>query len=175
MLKMNDYVHAFNKGMNYVLYDSDEQTREFPTLDLSSMESIGYYDGYQYGEFLCLTSQIMSISDEQLFAVIDKNHTQALKRHHNYNYVCYKSGFIEGKVSILEKIIDGNIDFDSIPEIIGDEWNSIGYVDGYNYFLSEYLKNGAMTIESSESIDEIARSYFREKMNSSMEKIEKQR
>lgn len=175
MFKINEYAYAFKKGMNYVLYGSEGQTRKFPTLDASSMESMGYYDGYQYGEFLELTCQTMSISDEQLLAVIDKNHTQALKRYYEYCYVFYKSGFFEGKINILEKIMGGDIDFEPLSEIIGNDWNSIGYFDGYNYFLSEYFKNNGVTLDNSKLVDEIAHSFFQERMNISKEKVKEQR
>ena len=81
MLGMKEYADAFKKGMNYVLYDSDIEDRMEPILDLSDFVSIGYYDGYTYGEYLEQTGQTMSTSQEQLIAVIDKYHTQALKRY----------------------------------------------------------------------------------------------
>lgn len=79
-----EYTEAFREGLNYVLYYSDVETRETPILDESSLESIGYYDGFNYGEYLEMTRQTMSITQEQLIAVIDKNHTQALKKHFEY-------------------------------------------------------------------------------------------
>lgn len=82
MLGLEEYTNAFKNGMNYVLYGSDVEDRVTPTVDLNNMKSIGYYDGFHYGEYLETTGQTMSVSQEQLIAVIDKYHTQALKRYH---------------------------------------------------------------------------------------------
>lgn len=87
MFGIEEYAKAFKNGMNYVLYDSEEYNREVSNLNEDSMESIGYCDGYQYGEFLERTGQTMSISDEQLIAVIDKYHTQALKKYYKNNAI----------------------------------------------------------------------------------------
>ncbi len=81
MYGLNEYTIAFKNGLNYVLYGSDEETRIEPTLDKSDIKSIGYNDGYHYGIYLEITSQTMSVSDEQLIAEIDKYHTSALNRY----------------------------------------------------------------------------------------------
>lgn len=81
MYGLNEYSKSFKKGLNYVLYDSEEETRIEPILDESSIESIGYYDGYNYGEYLERTGQTMSVSSEQLIAEIDKHHTRALDKY----------------------------------------------------------------------------------------------
>lgn len=87
------YAEAFREGLNYFLYCSDITTREKPILDESNLESIGYYDGFNYGEYLEMTRQTMSISQEQLMAVIDKNHTQALKKHFEYMKMIEKGSY----------------------------------------------------------------------------------
>lgn len=87
MLGIEEYANAFKNGMNYVLYDSDVEDRVTPTVNFSNMESIGYYDGFHYGEYLEATGQTMSVSQEQLIAVIDKYHTQALKRYTQNNTI----------------------------------------------------------------------------------------
>lgn len=77
MLGIEEYTKGFMNGM---WCDSS------PNLDLSSMESIGCYDGYQYKEYTELTGQ-EEIKQEQLIAVIDKYHTQALKRYTENNAI----------------------------------------------------------------------------------------
>lgn len=173
MFKIDEYANAFKKGMNYILYGSDAQTRELVTLDVSNMESIGYYDGYQYGEFLELTCQTMSISDEQLIAVIDKYHTQALKRYKNYIY--YKSGFIEGRFSVLEKVRNGNMDFAPLLEPNIDDWNSIGYYDGYSHSQNEFLLTDEISCDNHTEIYEIVYDCFQQRIKSLTEKEKKQR
>lgn len=84
MLGLEEYSRAFKEGYTYVLYDSEPETRQVPSLDKTSLESIGYYDGYNYGEYLETTSQTMSISHEQLIAEIDKRHTKALEKYHEF-------------------------------------------------------------------------------------------
>ena len=81
MLGLEEYARSFKKGLNYVLYDSKIETRVEPTIDKSNIESIGYYDGYTYGEYLEMTGQTMSIKSEQLIAQIDKQHTRALNKY----------------------------------------------------------------------------------------------
>ena len=82
MLEMEKYAEGFIKGM---------RLNSYPDLDLSSMESIGRYDGYQYKEYIELTGQ-EEIKQEQLIAVIDKYHTQALKRYGQNNTIQEKIG-----------------------------------------------------------------------------------
>ncbi len=81
MLGLQEYAMAFRNGLNYVLYDSEQETRVEPVLDVKSLQSIGYYDGYHYGEYLEICSQTMSISNEQLIAEIDKRHTRAIDKY----------------------------------------------------------------------------------------------
>lgn len=81
MFGLEEYAESFRKGLNYVLYDSEQEKRIEPVLNEKSLESIGYYDGYQYGEYLEMTGQTMSIKSEQLIAEIDKQHTRALNKY----------------------------------------------------------------------------------------------
>ena len=81
MYGLNEYARSFRNGLNYVLYDSSNTDRVEPVLEESSIESIGYYDGYNYGEYLEMTGQTMSVSSEQIIAEIDKHHTRALDRY----------------------------------------------------------------------------------------------
>lgn len=71
MLGMEEYAKGFLGGM---------RLNSTPELDLNSMESIGSYDGYIYKEYLEQIGQ-EELKQEQLIAVIDKYHTQALKRY----------------------------------------------------------------------------------------------
>jgi len=84
MLGLEEYTKGFMNGRNYVLYQSELESRQEPTLDKANLESIGYYDGYNYGEYLERTGQTMSISPEQLIAEIDKRHTKALKTYEEF-------------------------------------------------------------------------------------------
>lgn len=84
MLGLEEYAEGFKKGYTYVLYESEPESREEKQLDKSDLESIGYHDGYNYGEYLELTGQTMSISREQLIAEIDKRHTKALKTYEEF-------------------------------------------------------------------------------------------
>lgn len=83
MLGLEEYAEAFKRGLNYVLYGSN-QNREIPTVDNGNLESLGYHDGYVYGEYCEMTGQAMSISQEQLIAVIDKSHSRALNIYNTY-------------------------------------------------------------------------------------------
>lgn len=91
MLGLEEYAKSFKKGLNYVLYDSEPETRDEPILNENDLESIGYYDGYQYGEYLEMTGQTMSIKQEQLMAEIDKRHTRALDKY-NKNQIGTENG-----------------------------------------------------------------------------------
>jgi len=85
MLGLEEYSRGFKEGYTYVLYDSEPDTRKKQReLVKSDIESIGYHDGYEYAEYLELTSQTMSISHEQLVAEIDKRHTNALKNYADF-------------------------------------------------------------------------------------------
>lgn len=167
MLGLNEYTVAFKQGLNYVLYDSEKETRKEPKIDNSSLTSIGYYDGYQYGEYCEMVGISMSISQEQLIAVIDKYHTQALERYSTYQeqYIRYKSGFIDGKFSLLEKIHQEDISFNELPEINQNDIISIGYHDGYAYYLDEFVKNGTVNLETTlGKFEEITKSCYEKRI-----------
>lgn len=168
MFEMREYAEAFKKGFNYVLYGSSEETREEPILDESSVESSGYYDGFQYGIYCERVGISMSISDENLIAVIDKHHWQAMKRYQEYEdkYIRYKSGFVDGKSSILLKITSEDTSFNELPEIDENDLISVGYYDGYSYFLNEYVQNGIPKEGNLVAIDEVVRSCFHKRKNS---------
>lgn len=139
MFEMKKYEEAFKRGWNYVLYGSEKETREQPQLDKSNLESIGYYDGYQYGEYCEMAGLTMSISQEQLIAVIDKYHTNALKTQQEYvKYSRYKDGFIAGKNQFFDQLSRGDTSID--PKIFDtDEEDDyqVGYYDGYYFSLTD--------------------------------------
>lgn len=168
MLGFNEYADAFKKGLNYVLYDSEKENRKEPKIDNSSLTSIGYYDGYQYGEYCEIVGTSMSISQEQLLAVIDKYHTQALEKYRTYQeqYIRYKSGFVDGKFSLLEKIHTEDTSFNELPEMNQNDMISIGYHDGYSYYLDEFVKNGTVNLETTlGKLEEIAKSCYQKRMD----------
>lgn len=138
------YYEEFKKGYYYVLYDSDSDDRVVPVVDYNNLDSIAYNSGFQYGEYCELTSQTMSISSEQLLAVMDKSFTNALAQRTAYQkrekqYVIYKSAFIDGKNDVLEKYFVKDESFNLIPELDASDITSIGYYDGYCYFLNKIL------------------------------------
>lgn len=71
MLGLEEFARGFMNGM---------RLSSLPDLDISSMESIGCHDGYVYKQYLDRIGQ-EEFKQEQLIAVIDKYHTQALKRY----------------------------------------------------------------------------------------------
>ena len=78
MLGLNEYAKAFADGLNYSLFGSNIKE---PVLDTTKIESIGYYDGYNYGEYCKITDQHMGISNEKLITEIDKRHTTAINKY----------------------------------------------------------------------------------------------
>ncbi len=168
MLGLEEYSMAFKKGLYYVLYGSIESIENVISPDYSNLESIGYYDGYQYGEYCERVGLSMALNQEQLLAVIDKYHTKALQRYYSYQdqYIRYKSGFIDGKFSILEKIHNEDPSFRILPEMDSNEMTSIGFYDGYSYFLNEFVKNGIVNRQLSiGKIDEILKSCFQKRFD----------
>ena len=81
MLGLEEYARGFTQGLNYVLYKSTKEDREVPVIDERDLTSIGYYDGFNYGEDLERIHMTMGISNEQLVAEIDKRHTRAINKY----------------------------------------------------------------------------------------------
>lgn len=75
-----EYSNAFVRGYNENVYNDGENKLDVKDVDFSSMESIGYYDGNSYAEYVKDTFQVMSITQEQIIAEIDKRHTWAMER-----------------------------------------------------------------------------------------------
>ena len=99
MMEETNYYNAFKKGFYYVLY-GDNKTRKAPIVNLDDLDSIGYNAGFQYGEYCELTSQTMSISGEQLLAVMSKSYARAVEQKFSHQkrekqYVVYKNAFIK--------------------------------------------------------------------------------
>lgn len=160
------YYEEFKKGYYYVLFDSDENNRKIPIVDYSDLNSIAYNSGFQYGEYCELTSQTMSVSQEQLLAVMDKSYTRALTQRAAYRkrenqYVVYKSAFIDGKGDVLEKYYNKDESFNLIPELDICDITSIGYYDGYCYFLNKILSVDDLSeLDELPKIEEICRDNF---------------
>jgi len=165
-----EYTLAFRKSFKNYLYGGVEN-REVPVLDKGSFKSLGTYDGYQYGEYCEITCQTMSISSEQLIAVIDKYHTRALEtyRKNEDRYIRYKSGFVDGKLAILEKVMLKDRNVSELPEIDNENLISVGYYDGYSYFLNEYELNGSIEREANIPIEQISRECFNKREKSLLE------
>lgn len=164
MLDFLKYSEAFIKGYRYYLYESNENNRIEPSLDKTNMESIGYYNGYCYGEYCEMTCQTMSINSGQLTAEIDKTHTKSLNMHKEYMdlYVRYKTGFIDGKSKFLLKVKEADETLDTLPICDKNDLVSIGCFDGYSYFFKEYAK-GMINLESEEHLDKLVKECFRER------------
>ncbi len=73
-----EYANGFVRGYNENVYNDEGNKLYVKDVDFSSMESIGYYDGNSYAEYVKDT--FMSITQEQLIAEIDKRHTLAMER-----------------------------------------------------------------------------------------------
>lgn len=176
MLEFLKYSEAFIKGYRYYLYESDENNRIEPSLDKTDMESIGYYNGYGYGEYCEMTCQTMSMNSGQLTAQIDKTHTKSLNMHKEYMdlYVRYKTGFIDGKSKFLLKLKEEDETLDTLPSYDENDLVSIGCFDGYSYFFRDYAK-GMIDFENEDSIDKIAKECFREREKNLNEKARKTR
>ena len=56
MNSLEQYAESFRRGLYQFLY-TDEGNRQMPMMNKGSLASIGYYDGYQYGEYLEITGQ----------------------------------------------------------------------------------------------------------------------
>lgn len=171
MNNLEQYAESFRRGLYRFLY-TDEGNCQMPMMNKGSLASIGYYDGYQYGEYLEITGQTMSISDEHLMAVIDKCHTQAFHKYkeNETRYLYYKNGFINGKSAILEKIIMDDETVNQLPVIDYNNLESIGYYDGYSYFLNDFIQNGIVNQkdDSTMKLEEISRTFFNQRENDSM-------
>ena len=82
MYGLEEYARAFKKGLHEALYGVEQDLESEQNSDNSKLASIGYSDGYDYGNYLKITGQEdIDLSDEQLMAEIDKWHTSALNRY----------------------------------------------------------------------------------------------
>lgn len=165
MLEETNYYNAFKKGFYYVLYNDDE-TRETPIVKLDDLESIGYNAGFQYGEYCELTSQTMSISGEQLLAVMSKSYSRAVEQRTSHQkrekqYVIYKNAFVEGKNDVLLKYYERDESFNLIPDLDATDIHSIGYYDGYCYYLRKVLSVDDLSeLEELPKLEEVCRENF---------------
>lgn len=160
------FSQGFQKGYDYVLYDSEPENREVPKVSYNDFYSLGYKKGFEYAEYCELTFQTMSISREQLIAIIDKAFTRTISEQEEYQarenrYVVYKSGFVSGKGDVLLKYHEKDETFNLIPDFDSNDINSIGYYDGYCHYLREILNvQGLEDVESLPKLDEVCRDSF---------------
>lgn len=166
MMEETNYYNAFKKGFYYVLY-GDNKTRKTPIVNnLDDLESIGYYEGFQYGEYCELTSQTMSISGEQLLAVMSKSYARAVEQKFSHQkrekqYVVYKNAFIEGKGDVLLKYSEQDESFNLIPNLDATDIHSIGYYDGYCYYLNKILSVDDLSeLDELPKLEEVCRENF---------------
>lgn len=154
MLGYFEYEKAFKKGLSYILYQSNGRDRVAPEFSCESLEKLGYYDGYQYGEYLELTGQTMSISQEHLLAEIDKHHTQAYSLYHQYQecYQNYKNGFLDGKGELIRKIETEDESFSKSPKIEEESDYSQGFQDGYDFFLKRFVFDSDLSLDLEEGV-----------------------
>ena len=82
-IRQYEYSAAFLKGYNYVLYEREDELEDEPEVDYSDFNSIGYYDGYCYGDFCYRTGKKNAINSD-IEANIDKCYSQAIKRNAEY-------------------------------------------------------------------------------------------
>lgn len=160
------FSQGFQKGYDYVLYDSEPENREVPSVSHNDFYSLGYKKGFEYAEYCELTFQTMSVSREQLIAIIDKAFTRVMDEQTEYQererkYTVYKSGFVQGKADVLLKYYAHDESFNLIPDFDSDDINSIGYYDGYCYYLREILNVQELEeVESLPKSEEICRQSF---------------
>ena len=84
MIQKAEYEQAYREGYMHVLYaDEPEEViiNESPSVDYSNFSSIGYYDGFNSGEYSIRAGLRYAIQPENLIANMDKCFTQALKKH----------------------------------------------------------------------------------------------
>ncbi len=169
MFEFQQYNLSFRKGYRDSLYEFP-YNEDYLKNDYSNFAYMGYYDGYEYGQYCKDTFQTMSISDEQFMAEIDKRHTQALKKHKQYedDYIRYKTGFLDGKNTIVEKIMKDDDSFNVLPDVNENDLVSTGFYDGYSYFLKSYVENGVTNTDNKISNEEIVRNCFYMRQSSSI-------
>lgn len=166
MIEETNYYNAFKQGFYYVLYDSDPENRKTPVVNLDDLNSIGYNAGFQYGEYCELTSQTMSISGEQLLAVMSKSYARALDQRFSHQkrekqYVVYKNAFVEGKGDVLLKYGKQDESFNLIPDLDATDIHSIGYYDGYCYYLNKILSvDNLSELDELPKLEEVCRENF---------------
>lgn len=162
------YNEAFKKGLHYVLFESNINNRKTPSINLSDLESIGYSDGFQYGEICEITSQTMSIKNEQLLAIMDKNFTHAIEKMmenklREKQYTIYREYFLNGAGEVLKKYKNDDETYDFLPIIDISSLPSIGYFDGYSFGIQDLLSiNGILYSNNLDEIEERCRDKFTE-------------
>ena len=87
MLQKDRYDQAYRQGYSHVIWaDEPEEViiNESPTVDYNDFKSIGYYDGFNYATWCCMSGRKYDVPADNLVAEMDKSFTQALKKHAEY-------------------------------------------------------------------------------------------
>ena len=83
MLNKIEYQKSFKNGLNEVIYSDNPENLSEPEVDYTDISSIGYYDGFQYGDYCVRTGQQNAIKPEHLIAVIDKAFNRSVDIYNN--------------------------------------------------------------------------------------------
>lgn len=84
LLQKMEYEMAFKNGYSYVLYNDDVESLSEPSVNYGSFQSIGYYDGFQYGDYCVRVGLRFDIKPDNLVAQMDKTFTHALEKNREY-------------------------------------------------------------------------------------------
>ena len=84
LLNKMEYEMSFKNGYNYVLYSDDPENLDEPTLDYTSFQSMGFHDGYEYGDYCYRVGLRFDVKPDNLLAEMDKRFRTALDRHNEY-------------------------------------------------------------------------------------------
>ena len=146
------YRESFLEGFYFSLSE-ERMNSSVPNVDYKDMQSIGYYDGYSHGSSR-LSFGKKNIVCSLLEDTINKKYVNALVLFKNYiyKYDTYKSGFETGYREAVEKNNSNDEEFNVIPSLDDNDVYSIGYYDGYCYYLNRTLNNYSEELENTDSV-----------------------
>ena len=84
LLNKMEYEMSFKNGYNYVLYSDDPENLDEPTLDYTSFTSMGFYAGYEYGDWCYRAGLRFDVKPDNLLAEMDKRFRIDLDKHNEY-------------------------------------------------------------------------------------------
>ena len=79
-----DYCKNFRNGLNETRYASEEELLKCIEVDYSNIESIGYYDGFEYGKYCVMAGMRYDVKEEHIIAVIYKGYNHAIEEMEEY-------------------------------------------------------------------------------------------